>query len=360
MRKTRWAQKFARRDLFAVSAYYAKPSKDEGSLLVVWNSVYRVLERCRASIADWHEHEEDGDVILGWLNSSQVDKCNPEPFSTYYEKSTHVKYANWWAQGICYCMRVIHAVDSHRHAFSGPEEEALHKIWDLAELGSEDDAVLDSSVSDLSVLLWTHESRAHSKSAVVHFSAIFGIDNHKGCYRLPPVYGQILAALLYCARLLLFEHALPADKREHIDDPCSRFLDIHHQWLVDGRATPFHYLDNLLAYALGAGNEVGGKPRVQWSKDRQTLIHQGQRLPLCELRSFVNDLCGAAEDVFFKELMFQSDPDAPRDVDLRQVADDMNETSVGYHFVSDPRNSLHNQTCPQSMNRPMHCSMHWQ
>jgi hypothetical protein len=33
------------------------------------------------------------------------------------------------------------------------------------------------------------------------------------------------------------------------------------------------YLDILLAYALGAGSEVGGKPRVQWPGDRQTLIY---------------------------------------------------------------------------------------
>lgn len=62
--------------------------------MLVWQSVHRVLERCRASIAAWHD-DEDGDVVLGWLSSPQTDKYNPEPFSTYYEKSTHAKYTNW-------------------------------------------------------------------------------------------------------------------------------------------------------------------------------------------------------------------------------------------------------------------------
>lgn len=342
MRKTRWARKFGGRDLIAVATLCAKPSKDEGSLLTVWHSVHRVLEQCRSSISDWHEHEEDGDVVLGWLNSSQIDRCNSSPFSTYYEKSTHVKYVNWWAHGICYCLRLLHREDRHGHSFSAAEERALHHIWDIVELGCEDDAALDASVFDLSVLLWTHTTRAQSKSTVIHLSAVFGIDNHKGCYRLPPVYGQILAALLYCARILLFEYALPAEKRENIDDPCACFLEIHHQWLVDGRPTPFHYIDNLLAYALGAGKEVGGKPRVQWSKDRQTLIYQGQRLQLRELRGFVSELCTVAEAELFNELMFLQDSQKPYHIDLGQVVDDMNETLVGYSFISDTNNGLFN------------------
>jgi len=340
MRKTRWARKFAGRDLLAVAAFCRKPDKDEGSLLLVWQSVHRVLERCRASIAAWHDDEEDGDVILGWLSSPQSDQYNPEPFSTYYEKSTHVKYTNWWAHGICYCLRLVLLEDRHGHTFSDEEEEALRRVWDVAELGAGDESVLDSSVFDLSVLFWTHEGRAHSKSAIIHISAVFGIDNHKGCYRLPPIHGQILAALLYCARLLLFEHALPAAERQHLEDPFKCFLEIHHRWLVDGRPTPFHYVDNLLAYALGAGKEVGGKPRVQWSKDRQTLIYQGQRLPLTDLRRFVNELCGFAESILRERLLFSADSGEHEQVDVKQLVDDLNETSAGYSFVSDLRNHL--------------------
>jgi hypothetical protein len=43
-----------------------------------------VLERCRASVAAWRAEEEDGDVVLGWLNSARAESCNPQPFSVYY------------------------------------------------------------------------------------------------------------------------------------------------------------------------------------------------------------------------------------------------------------------------------------
>ncbi|KAK3045909.1 hypothetical protein LTR09_012563 [Extremus antarcticus] len=78
MRKTQWTRKFGGRDLLAVAAVCRKPDKDEGSLLLVWQSVHRILERCRASVIAWHDHEEDGDVVLGWLSSPQTDKYNPE------------------------------------------------------------------------------------------------------------------------------------------------------------------------------------------------------------------------------------------------------------------------------------------
>ncbi len=138
----------------------------------------------------------------------------------------------------------------------------------------------------------------------------------------------------------MFEHALPAAERQHFEDPFNCFLEVHHMWLVDGRPTPFHYVDNLLAYALGAGKEVGGKPRVQWSKDRQTLIYQGQRLLLTDLRRFVNELCALAESVLCNKLLFSADPDQHGLVSVKQLVDDMNETSTGYSFVSDPRNHL--------------------
>lgn len=86
---------------------------------------------------------------------------------------------------------------------------------------------LDSSVFDLSVLFCTHGGRAHSRSAIIHFSAVFGIDYYKGCYRLPPTCGQILGLVIYYARFLLSEYALPTAGHEHIDGPYNLLLHNH-------------------------------------------------------------------------------------------------------------------------------------
>jgi hypothetical protein len=116
---------------------------------------------------------------------------------------------------------------------------------------------------------------------------------------------------------------------------------VHQQWLVDGRATLFNYIDNLLAYTLGAGRGAGSRPRVQWSADRRTLIYRTHQLPVPQLRQFVEEVCDAAETLLCGELIFTLGPVAGGlALDLRGLVDDMNETAVGYSFVSDARNGL--------------------
>lgn len=61
---------------------------------------------------------------------------------------------------------------------------------------------------------------------------------------------------------------------------------------------------------------------------------------LTDLRRFVNELCGFAEDVLRHRLLFSTDLEEVERVNIKQLVDDMNETSVGYSFVSDPRNGL--------------------
>lgn len=340
MRKTRWHRKFGGKNILAIAAYALKPSSEEGCLKVVWDSAFRVFGHCKSSISDWRDTEEDGDLILCWLSSPQRDKMNPQPFSIFYESSTHNKYVAYWCRLLCYCLRLLHSDADHGFQFSKTEEQNLRRIWDLVQLGELDEATLDSCVFDLSVSFWSHESRADSKSVITHFTAVLGIDERRGCYRPPTEHGQMLAALLYCGRLLLFEHALPTATRQHITDPYGTFIEVHHRWLIDGKPTPFHYINNLLAYALGAGQGVGGKPRVQWSDDRQDLFYQGQRLALSQFRAFIEGLCHDAEEVLYRDLLFLPDASEIHRLNLRELVDDMNDSTVGTSFVNDPRNHL--------------------
>jgi hypothetical protein len=263
MRKTRWARKFAGQDLRAIAALSEMPVKDEPLLKRVCESVDRVLSWCKSSISQWHNNKEDRDLVLSWLNSPQKEKFNPEPFSTYYEKSTHEKYSGYWKRLFCYCLRILHADDHHGHVFLEDERYRLNKLWCHLELEQEDSQALDNRVYSLSVSFWTHISTASTKSVVIHFSGVLGIDGKRGCYQQPSDYGQILAALIYCGRLVLFEHALPISTRTGIKVPINTFLAVRDQWLVNSAPTPFHYLNNLLAYAKGARKDVGGRSRVQ-------------------------------------------------------------------------------------------------
>jgi hypothetical protein len=368
MRKTRWARKFAGYDLCKIASLGQQPSRNDRSLKLASDSVGRVLARCKAGIAQWSDEEEDGDLVLSWLNSPQRDTFNPQPFSIFYAASTHEKYTSYWKRFVCYCLRLVRATDRYGHKLAGHEETALNEIWCVLELELEDEndvvVLLDAKIFRLSVGFWMHVNTASSRSAIVHFSAVLGIDGKRGCYRQPSEYGQVLAGLLYCARLLLFEHALPqgptgeafpdsplaaaaspapvgvGGSRKDTENPLEMFLAVRDRWLVDGLATPFHFVDNLLAYARGAGKDVGGRSRVQWSKDRQTIIFDGQSLALDDFRRFLAELCDEAGRILADDLLFLPDAREMKEIRLDGLVDDVNESTVGYSFITEPANKL--------------------
>lgn len=61
---------------------------------------------------------------------------------------------------------------------------------------------------------------------------------------------------------------------------------------------------------------------------------------LTDLRRFINELCGFAENVLRYKLLFSTGLEELEQINVKQLVDDMNETSTGYSFVSDPRNHL--------------------
>lgn len=125
MRKTRWHRKFKEKNILAIAGYALKPGVEEGCLKMVWESGLRVFRRCKASISDWRDHEEDGDLTLCWLGSSQQNKMDPQPFSTYYESSTHDKYVAYWCRFLCYCLRLLHSDADHGFRFPDKEQQDL-------------------------------------------------------------------------------------------------------------------------------------------------------------------------------------------------------------------------------------------
>ena len=91
--------------------------------------------------------------------------------------------------------------------------EALQEIWAMVELDEEDEDLLDSRIFNLSIQFIMHSDYAEKKSALIHFTNVLGLDGKKIGFRMPNRYTPILAALIYCLRILLLEHAIPTDHR---------------------------------------------------------------------------------------------------------------------------------------------------
>jgi superfamily II DNA helicase RecQ len=338
VRRNGWLRKFAGKNILTIAEFSHKPTKDEGTLREICKSVDRVLGGCKKSIADCRE---DGwDLLLSWLNSSKKNDYSPEPFSTYYEKSTHNTYVDHWKRFYCYCLRIIDREDRHGAEFTYAQLQGLQELRAAVELDGEDDDAIDARVLDLSALFIKHSDYDGKRSILLHFAAVMGIDATKNTYKLPNQYGSIVAGLIYCVRLLLFEHTLPAASRKELTDPLWELQRVRKKWLVDGEPSPFHTMNNLLAYCRGVGYDEGAVPRVQWSADNQTMYYHGKPLAIEKLRDFVTGLIDSAEDLLCKELLFQADNFKVQGIDLNSMTDDMNESQEGYSFLSEKSNGL--------------------
>ena len=337
LRRNGWPRKLAGKNILTIAGFSHKATKDEGTLREVCKSIDRVLGRCKKSMADCRE---DGwDLLLSWLNSSKKDDYSPEPFSTYYEKSTHNTYVDHWKRFYCYCLRIIDQEDQHGAEFTHRQLQGLQELRAAVELDGEDEEAIDARVLDLSASFIKHSDYDGKRSILLHFAAVMGVDATKNTYKLPNQYGSIVAGLIYCVRLLLFEHTLPAASRKELTDPLWELQRVRKKWLVDGEPSPFHTMNNLLAYCRGVGYDEGAVPRVQWSGDNQTMYYHGKPLAIEKFRDFVRGLIDSAEDLLCKDLLFQDDLRV-RDIDLTTLIDDMNESQVGYSFISEKSNGL--------------------
>ena len=338
LRKNGWPRRFAGKDLLAIASFSDKPTRDEGTLREICKSIDRVFARCKDNIADC---QADGwDLLLSWLKSSKRSDYAPDPFSVYYEKCTHRRYTDYWKRFFCYCLRILDEDDQHGAQFTDGQLQGLQELRATVELDPQDEDMLDSQVLHLSVLFLTHSDYDKKRSALLHFAAVLGFDPKKNTYKLPHQYSSTLAGLIYCARMLLFEHALPTTRRREFDDPLKELQRVRKKWLVDGEPSPFHTMNNLLAYCQGVGNDEGAVPRVQWSEDNMTMYHRGKPLAIAKLRDFVGGLIDSAEDLMCEELLFQADHSRVRGMDLTSLIDDMNESQAGYSFLSEKSNKL--------------------
>ena len=126
LRKSGWHRRFAGKDLLAIADFGNKPTKDEGTLRVICESVDRVFARCKDNVADC---QADGwDLLLSWLKSSKKDDYAPDPFSVYYEKSTHEKYVDYWKRFLCYCLRLLDEDDQLGAEFTHRQLQGLQEL----------------------------------------------------------------------------------------------------------------------------------------------------------------------------------------------------------------------------------------
>jgi len=206
---------------------------------------------------------------------------------------------------------------------------------------------LVEKVFQLCIYFLTHtfHNQDELNSPVVHFCGVLGIDWNKRRFRGPGNYTSFLAALLWIARLLLLEYALPKTAyatldwpgREYYEDFNWRLENIRRSYLLDGGLNPAGYMISLLAYGKYVAQQLGGTGVCIWDEDGGAVQIKNCRITMFGFQSLVKHVIKQAEDILQRDLLFGI---GSLQVDLAGMKDNMSETQYGYSLIDNEANHI--------------------
>jgi hypothetical protein len=206
------------------------------------------------------------------------------------------------------------------------------------------DEEVDSLVQQASVLFLTHQlSFDLMDSAMFRFMVVLGVDEHSKSLRQPSSYTPILAGLLYCSRLLIFQHAKETEEDKSGKTQLEQLQGLHGKFLSDGKPSIVNEILSLLAYGLGTTRKTDNRPSVIWSQNGDTIYQYGHPITMAQFKGFVQKLAEDMEEGFNQNLLFSSQSNNANPLqkfNLLDIRDDMANRVTGYFFATDSRNSF--------------------
>jgi hypothetical protein len=341
LRRTRWEEMFAGKDMNMLNQLAHSPDPRDTELQQIWSSVDRVVRACFRGVLDCHAR--GWELVLFWMASVDRNKEDTKPFRTHMELRTMARYIGYWQQYIMLCVRAITTDDSV--PFTPRQHQCIEQLIATVELdGIVEDYVIDQKVLELSVLLIQHSDYATQRSSLVYFCGVLGFNTEWKQWRQPQDYTTILAGIQWCVRVFMLQAGLPMESRDDytedsIVNPVEAFCTVRDKWLVDGEGTPFGYIHRLLNYGMQAAKNTTTRSRVRWSADNKTLYFDGRALKLELWIEFVQGMLETTEALLSQQL-FMKDGELPA-IDL-SVMDDPSNHDAGHYWVLDEGNAWQN------------------
>lgn len=238
LRRTRWLEDFAGKDMKVIAEKARKPGLEEKELLGVWKSVVRIVRKCVEGARDCARVRR-WESIMFWLESSTPNEPSHQPFRYDPDTDTLKRYAGLFGRFICYCLRIVRDDDEELVGiqFLIRHKEALQEVLDSIEETINDDE-LDCIIFDICVMFIIHAPYSGRVPALVHFFGVIGYDEQTSTWRAPGTYTPILAAFKFCIRVIGLESAIPTGDRDMLIDygrnPTTILREFHRKWLVSG------------------------------------------------------------------------------------------------------------------------------
>ena len=188
-------------------------------LNIVWNATKTMIYHCIYSMRDCVLR--DWMTLSFWLNSNQKLNASQRPFTAKQHDATLEKYCEIWQRFICFCLRAMEDQDKVT-SFQRNRETDLKfgckfnklqqlQLENLQSLLSEnpDERELTTPLLIFSISFVKQSRYQREKSALIHFANIFDWNDRSNSWRQPNLYSSYLARILFCVKVIVFEHTLP-------------------------------------------------------------------------------------------------------------------------------------------------------
>lgn len=180
---------------------------------------------------------------------------------------------------------------------------------------------------------------------IVFFSSVLGYSKTQGRFLQAREYITHLSALIYNQRLILLEYALPARSYPILgfearprSNQLRQLNKVRKRFLVRGSSSSFNKFFSLRNFGRIAA-QLDAPPFLLYSSDNGQSVLQKDSSPLLmsQFRQLLQHLIQDAENLCH-ELIYGLKPT----ISLESIKDNITNKQLGYSFVSDLANNLHN------------------
>ena len=184
-----------------------------------------------------------------------------------------------------------------------------------------------------------------TRSPLIHFCGVLGIDWKLGRFREAGSYTPYLAGMVWIGRLLLLEYALPSGRyeasgwpaRDYYGDHGWRLEEVRWEWMLEGSRSPLDNMISLMAYGKYVAKVTGRAGVITWDEDGLGLQIKDKHMTIEGFKLMSHGVIKEAKDVLDTELLFGC---GQMTLDLANMRDVMSERKKGFCLIDDERNRL--------------------
>ncbi|KAI9761428.1 MAG: hypothetical protein M1840_001941 [Geoglossum simile] len=340
------------------------PRANEKRIAVILEAFRQLIDRCLNTV------DKTSSQIRCWWQSIVRHSPYRAPFSRLQNKASIQKYIAYWCRMLTYILRLFNLTEDIRDRVYGiryqeKDLQHLQQIWDSTTPPISDSrhATYDpdtdynnncakalshtKQTEELLLLFWATVLTEHfddgtsTRNLLIHFSNVLGLQAHASCFRNSKDYTPYLAPLIYFGKLILLEYALPVQLYTFIDLPVrdtyqsqvQRMHSIQSPYLIRGNFHPIPELIERLKFGRVIANNMGAKPTMQWSDNKEILHYLDSKVSMHDFKSWVKTCIDGTKQQL-QELMFGYIPN----IDLSKVAESMSMDKRSFYFALHPEN----------------------